>query len=137
MKDKGTVVELKDHMAKVMLSYNPEICVECSAKLFCGIKPRETEGFVWAKFKNAPEVGQVVEVEIPETRAVLLSTLMFIVPIIIYGLAFWVVHIFVRSVGLSALIALIPAILYYPALMRVSDFFVPKVVEREEFPRTE
>lgn len=129
MKDKGMVVEIKGHRAKVILSYNPTLCRECSAKLFCGINPRQTEGFVWAKFKKAPAVGKVVEVEIPEAKAVLLSAVMFIVPIIIYGLAFWLVHIFIRSVGWSALIAFVPVVAYYPLLMRFADFFTPRVSE--------
>ncbi len=127
MREKGTVAEIKGQKAKIILSYNPELCRECSARLFCGISPRETEGFVWARFKNAPAVGQVVEVEIPEAKAVLLSTIMFIVPIIIYGLAFWLIHFFVKSTGISALLAIIPALLYYPLLMRFSDFFAPRI----------
>jgi|GEM_PF-1878599 positive regulator of sigma E activity len=128
MKDKGIVAEIKGSKAKVILSYNPEICKECSARLFCGIKPRENEGFVWARFKEEPSVGQTVEVEIPEAKAVLLSTLMFIVPIVIYGLGFWLAHAFIRSVGLSALLALAPVLIYYPLLVRFSDLFTPRIV---------
>lgn len=129
MKDKGMVAEIKGHRARVILSYNPDICRECSARLFCGINPRQTEGFVWARFKEKPTVGQTVEVEIPEVRAVLLSTIMFIVPIIIYGLAFWLVHILISSVGWSALIAVAPVVAYYPLLMRFADFFAPRINE--------
>jgi len=127
MKDKGVVAEIKGSKAKVLLSYNPEICRECSARLFCGINPRETEGFVWARFRETPSVGQVVEVEIPEAKAVLLSAVMFIVPIIVYGLSFWFIHLFISSVGLSALIAIVPVLIYYPLLMRFSDFFTPRI----------
>lgn len=129
MKEKGTVAEIKGHKARVILSYNPELCKKCSARLFCGINPRGTEGFVWARFRKPPQVGQSVEVEIPEAKAVLLSAVVFIVPIIIYGLGFWLARLFVKSVGISALLAVIPVFAYYPLLMRFSDFFTPRVVE--------
>jgi len=127
MKDRGIVAEIKGSRAKILLSYNPEICSSCSARLFCGINPRETEGFVWARFTRPPRVGQVVEVEIPEAKAILLSTVMFIVPAIIYILSFWLVHLFISSIGISALIALVPLVAYYPLLMRFSDFFTPRI----------
>lgn len=129
MREKGLVAEIKGHKARVLLLYNPQICKECSAKLFCGINPRETEGFVWARFNKPPRAGQVVEVEIPEAKAILLSTVMFIVPVIIYILAFWLVHLFISSIGISALIALVPVVAYYSLLVRFSDFFTPRISE--------
>ncbi len=132
MKEQGRVEEIKQDRAKVVLSYNPEICRKCPSKHFCGINPRESEGFVWAKFSQSPpEKGETVQIEIPEIKAVALSTVMFIVPIGLYVLAYWVVGFWLSSPGLRALVAFLPLILYFPGLRLVSGFFVPRIIDED------
>jgi len=128
MKDRGVVQEIKGHRAKVSLEYDPERCGSCEAKLFCGISSRKNQGFVWARFDREPEPGQEVVVEIPEAKAILLSTILFIVPIGVYFLSYWLISIWVHSVGMAALMSLLPVALYYPALMLFSDFFTPRII---------
>ncbi|MEO0141401.1 MAG: SoxR reducing system RseC family protein [candidate division WOR-3 bacterium] len=130
MREKGIVAEIRGGKAKVILSYNPDICKSCSARLFCGINPRGTEGFVWARFRDEPKPGQVVEVEIPEAKAILLSGVMFIVPITIYILSFWLIHLFVKSTGISALLATLPVLAYYPLIANLSGFFSPTILNQ-------
>ncbi len=101
----------------------PEKCKACAFKMLCGFEGNAAR--VWVR-GEAP-VGQEVEVELSEARAILLSFLTFIVPIFVYLGAFLLFRLWF-SLGASALAAFVPMFLWFPLLNLFSGYFKPRLV---------
>jgi positive regulator of sigma E activity len=116
MKENGTVVERKGTLVRVELPAGTA-CRTCSAGLFC--RPRGEARYVWAKDLGDAQVGDSVTVELSEGRSVLLSFLLFLVPLLLLAL----VYVAFKALIGSELWSIVPAILValgYFAVLRGS-----------------
>jgi positive regulator of sigma E activity len=113
MKESGTVVERKGNEVKVELPVR-STCKRCSGHLHC--RPGGTNRYVWAKDTTGSGIGDTVQVELEEGRAILLSFLLFIAPLLVLALVFALLRGLLRSDLLAALLGLAAVTLYFFAL---------------------
>ncbi len=123
MRVQGKVKEKEGRGVVVEIPRVPEKCHSCAFKFMCGFEGDAAQ--VWVP-GDAP-VGSEVEVELSEAKAILLAFLTFMVPVFIYIAAFVLLRLRF-SVGVSAGLALVPMLLWFPLLNLFSGFFKPRLV---------
>jgi positive regulator of sigma E activity len=127
MKETGKVIERKGDRIKVELP-GRTACRTCSAGLFC--RPRGDSRHVWVKDSSGARVGDTVDLELTEGRAILLSFLLFIVPLLLLVIVYGSLKLLLES-ELWAIVPALAVALAYFLLLRgsgASTSFMVRVV---------
>jgi positive regulator of sigma E activity len=127
MKETGKVVERKGDRIKVELPTRTA-CHTCSAGLFC--RPRGDSRHVWVKDSSGARVGDTVDLELSEGRSILLSFLLFIVPLLLLVIVYGTLKLLLGSELWAIIPALAVAVVYFLLLRgsKVSTSFMVRVI---------
>ena len=115
MKETGRVIAREGDRIKVELPTGTA-CRSCGASFFC--RGRGEFRHVWAKDSTGAQIGDTVTLELSEGRSILLSFLLFIVPLLLLALVYGTLVALLDSELWSIIPALLVALGYFLVLRR-------------------
>ena len=115
MKESGRVIAREGARIQVELQ-TQSACRTCGASFIC--RGRGETRCVWAKDSTGAQIGDTVTLELSEGRAILLSFLLFIVPLMLLALVYGILEALLDSELWSIVPALLVALGYFLVLRR-------------------
>lgn len=132
MKEVGEIVNIQDGYAEIRMNPNNS-CPSCGAKGICKINGTQHRHIRLPLNKMKLRVGERVEIETPARSLLTASFIVFILPLILSGLAYFIVYLLKHEQG-WALVSFFACFVFSELLLVLLDrwfghrrFFQPKI----------